>query len=264
MAGTVFVICAIGEPDSPERKRADTILDYILTPLASGFGLSVTRADRESKPGHVTTQILQSILDAAVVVADLTGQNPNVFYELAFAHSFGKPVVLLVDDLARLPFDTQHDRTVSVGNASSGILLEDGERAKETLRGVFQAVLAESYKPESLISTVAGIAALEDRQPENPVASQLADLKAAIADLPRQLAQFRPVLSPSSREERVALTRLLERLVAQSFVSDDELRGLITERTSRGFDAWVRALRARNPYVPPSDTGDIDPDDIPF
>ena len=49
---------------------------------------------------------------ARVVVADLTGRNPNVFYELGIAHQQVKPVIQLAQRLADVPFDVRHLRTV--------------------------------------------------------------------------------------------------------------------------------------------------------
>jgi len=43
-----------------------------------------------------------------LVVADLSGRDPNVFYETGFAHAMGKVVILLVQDVADIPFDLQH------------------------------------------------------------------------------------------------------------------------------------------------------------
>ena len=49
-----------------------------------------------SQPGSITTQIVDQILTAALVVADLTGHNANVLYELAIRHVVRKPVVQLI------------------------------------------------------------------------------------------------------------------------------------------------------------------------
>jgi len=52
------------------------------------------------------------IQDARVLVADLTEKNANVFYELGLAHALGKPVVLISDNLADVPFDLQPLRVI--------------------------------------------------------------------------------------------------------------------------------------------------------
>lgn len=264
MSEDVFVICAIGAADDPIRKRADEVCNYIIAPVAQEFGLRVLRADLDATPGHVTTQMLQGILRARVVVADLTGRNPNVFYELAFAQSFGKAAVLLVDAAEELPFDTRNERAIVIGDAGSPISLQQGESAKGHLKAAFEKVLDSDYKPASLITEVAGVASLANLEPENPMAAQLAAVKATVEEIAERARAPRIVVSPEISEERRRLRGLLESLVGQGMVDDQELAGLTTSATSRHFDRWVEQLRSRNPRSAPEGTGDIDPDDIPF
>src|SRR3989338_8854008 len=75
-----FVISPIGEDDSDTRKRSDQVLKHIITGAVEQLGYEVIRADKISEPGIITHQILQHIVDAPLVIADLTERNPNVFY----------------------------------------------------------------------------------------------------------------------------------------------------------------------------------------
>ncbi|HUY09457.1 MAG TPA: hypothetical protein VMW80_08425 [Candidatus Dormibacteraeota bacterium] len=264
MSEAVFVICAIGAADDQIRKRADDVCDYVIAPVAKEFELRVVRADREVTPGHITTQILQGILRARVIVADLTGRNPNVFYELAFAQSFGKAVVLLVDDAEKLPFDTRNERAIVIGDAGSPISLQQGESAKSHLKAAFEKVLDSDYKPASLITEVAGVASLANLEPENPMAAQLATVKATVEEIAKRVNAPRVVVSAEISEERRQLRHLLEVLVGQGVVDDQELEGLITPATGQPFDGWVEQLRSKNPRNASEASRDIDPDDIPF
>src|SRR5437870_8522587 len=54
----------------------------------------------------------QYIKDARCVVADLSGKNPNVFYELGLAHAVGKPTLILSQSVEDVPFDLQHMRII--------------------------------------------------------------------------------------------------------------------------------------------------------
>ena len=67
-------------------------------------GWIVQRADEIARPRRITDAILQAILISDLVVADLTGSNPNVFYELGLAHATGCDVILLTQE-RRIPFD---------------------------------------------------------------------------------------------------------------------------------------------------------------
>src|SRR5262245_29205679 len=84
---TCFVIAPIGEQDSVVRKRSDQIFKYLIGPAAQECGYTALRADQIAEPGIITTQVIQHIVDDPLVVADLTGRNPNVFYELAIRHA---------------------------------------------------------------------------------------------------------------------------------------------------------------------------------
>ena len=58
--------------------------------------------------GHqqsILKDIVSGITEADVIIADLTGLNPNVFYELGIAHSMNKKVILITQDLSEIPFD---------------------------------------------------------------------------------------------------------------------------------------------------------------
>lgn len=57
-------------------------------------------------------QIWEQIQNASVLLAELTGKNPNVFYELGLSHASLKPVVFLTADLNDVPFDLRHLRIV--------------------------------------------------------------------------------------------------------------------------------------------------------
>ena len=64
----------------------------------------------------IIDDICNSILGADVVVADCTGQNPNVFYELGIAHTLGKDVILLTQSIDDIPFDISHLRFIEYEN----------------------------------------------------------------------------------------------------------------------------------------------------
>lgn len=76
-------------------------------------GLKPLRADDEIfGTGKIIDQIWSGITAAKVLVAELTGRNPNVFYELGLAHALEKPVVLVSSNQEDVPFDLQHIRVI--------------------------------------------------------------------------------------------------------------------------------------------------------
>jgi hypothetical protein len=125
-----FFIVPIGEPGSPERGRSDDILDYLVRPVCAPLGYAVERADQIAEPGLITPKIIKRLVESDLVVADLAGHNPNVFYELAIRHFLGKPVVQLIDKVTRIPFDVFNFNTIRVDHQS----LQSVDSAKAALR----------------------------------------------------------------------------------------------------------------------------------
>ncbi len=107
-----FVISPIGEGGSETRTRSDQILKHIITEPVSQLGYEVIRADKISEPGIITTQIIEYIVDAELVIADLTEHNPNVFYELAIRHAMRKPLVQIIRKGDIIPFDVAATRVI--------------------------------------------------------------------------------------------------------------------------------------------------------
>jgi hypothetical protein len=70
------------------------------------------RVDKADKPSHITTEIIRNLINADLVIADLSDTNPNVFYELGIRHAFKKACVLLADGDKPFPFDVAHINTI--------------------------------------------------------------------------------------------------------------------------------------------------------
>ncbi len=66
---------------------------------------SCLRSDEIRVPGSITKEIVTSLHTADLVIADLTGHNPNVFYELGVVHSAGRPTIMITQQIQELPFD---------------------------------------------------------------------------------------------------------------------------------------------------------------
>lgn len=85
----------------------------VYEPAITKAGLRPVRADDEIfATGKIVDQVWSGITAAKVLVAELTGRNPNVFYELGLAHALEKPVVLVSSNQEDVPFDLQHIRVI--------------------------------------------------------------------------------------------------------------------------------------------------------
>ena len=69
------------------------------------------RADERYLVGPIMDDVHDQIGSADLIVADLTGRKPNVFYEVGYAAALGKPVIQIAQTSSDLPFDIQHLRT---------------------------------------------------------------------------------------------------------------------------------------------------------
>lgn len=256
----IFVASQIGEANTDVRRRADIVCDLIVKPIADEFELQVKRSDRDQTPGPITSQILNSMLESKVVVVDLTGNNPNVYYELSFAHSFGLPVILLVDNTSNLPFDIKDERVIALGEGD--IDMPTGESAKDELREALQIVLAEDYTPKSIVTEIANIRSVEAMAPGDPVLTELATLNRKVDQLQDSAMSARPT---RSRYRSADIQQLMDivsaNAVTHGLITEGELKHLINDSTSEAFDDWVADLISK---LPTTNTKDEDFDDIPF
>jgi hypothetical protein len=108
-----FVISPIGPEGSDIRKDADDVFEYIIKPAMEECNIHPFRSDHLQKPGRISEQMFTAIHSADLCIADLTGYNPNVFYEVAVAQSANRPVILLIRKGQTLPFDVGDFRCVS-------------------------------------------------------------------------------------------------------------------------------------------------------
>lgn len=118
------------KPDSDQTESIREFLDdcFVMMPFGSWFdryyrevyfpairdaGFEPVRADDLFQTGSVMEQIWDQIRKAKVLLAELTGKNANVFYELGLSHAIGKPVVFITGSIEDVPFDLRHLRVIT-------------------------------------------------------------------------------------------------------------------------------------------------------
>jgi hypothetical protein len=92
----------------------------VIKPACELFGYECIRADDIYRNGLIINDITASIREASVVVADITPNNANVFYEVGYSHAIKKPTILLAEKDRELPFDVSAFRTVFYENTIGG------------------------------------------------------------------------------------------------------------------------------------------------
>ncbi|MCL5807480.1 MAG: hypothetical protein M1418_02805 [Deltaproteobacteria bacterium] len=119
---TCFVISPIGKPGTEKHTQFKEILDYIIKAAvkASGYNLQVLRADDIDRAGSFIKDILESLYGSYVVIADLTEQNPNVFYELGVRHALSPRTILIAQSVDDIPSDLREYRTIVYDTSAKG------------------------------------------------------------------------------------------------------------------------------------------------
>lgn len=82
----------------PFRPELNFFFLYLKRYLEENYGLNVERGNASVLTKPIMEKIREQILKADLVIGDVTGNNPNVFYELGLAHASGKPVLFLTQD----------------------------------------------------------------------------------------------------------------------------------------------------------------------
>jgi len=138
-----FVIMPLG--DAGIRRLYDRHVSSVL----AGLGLEALHAGQ--RHGQVITEdIWIALNEARVVLAELTGTNPNVMYELGVAHTLGKPVILLTSDrVTKIPFDVRALRHVIYDRSAAGV-----RAMKVALRNELEFVLDEFPLGHALIAAI--------------------------------------------------------------------------------------------------------------
>ena len=99
----------------PFDEKFDSVYNDFLKPAFESLEdaqFQVTRADDIGNQRSIVNDIVVQIAQSDLVIADLTGCNPNVFYELGLAHALRRPVILLTQDIEDIPFDLQLYKTL--------------------------------------------------------------------------------------------------------------------------------------------------------
>lgn len=89
----------------PYNLLSDQVFANLIKPVLDAAGYSVDRADTSLHQRAIMENVVRGIQDADLVLADLTGRNANVFYELGIAHALRKPVVMIAQSTQDIPFD---------------------------------------------------------------------------------------------------------------------------------------------------------------
>ena len=112
------------------------IFEAHIKPVVNNLGYKCHRGDDLFTTNSVVEDIWQSIMQSSFIIANCTGRNPNVFYEIGIAHALGKETILLAESIEDIPFDLRHRRVVIYSSNTTKELEQLDESLKKTIKSV--------------------------------------------------------------------------------------------------------------------------------
>ena len=133
---TAFVVMPFDD------EIANDIYELSTKPICKEFDLDVWRADEIFTPNPILDDIIAAIEESTVIIADISGKNPNVFYELGMSHMLKRTQTILIthEEYNGTPFDIAHFRIIKYENTISGKAIYENQ-----LRRTLQHLLRD-YK----------------------------------------------------------------------------------------------------------------------
>jgi hypothetical protein len=184
----------------PYGGRHGLYYEKIIEPALRAAALRPLIAGSLDGPSSIIQDIWRNVRDAHVLLANLTGRNPNVFYELGLAHALGKPVVLVAQTMEDVPFDLRSLRVITYDQEDPAW----GETLRDRITASMREVLdsPERFVPATYLHTqkqtadVAGPAVGTDERRLLELEQQIESLRATVEPRRRVV-----VLSGQSRPD---------------------------------------------------------------
>lgn len=115
---------------------------YLIKPVVENKGLVCIRADEFQHSGPIDLYMYQELLDADIVIADISTANVNAFYELGIRHALRRRTTIVIsEDKLVYPFDLNHIKITSYTHLGGAIDFEEVERFRKVLGDTIDTVL---------------------------------------------------------------------------------------------------------------------------
>ncbi|MHC4696546.1 MAG: hypothetical protein ACYTFA_07385 [Planctomycetota bacterium] len=228
----------------PFGSYFDGYYTNIYAPAITDAGLKPTRADDLYRPSTIVSDIWTQTNQAKLVLADLTGKNPNVFYELGLAHALAKPAILVTASMEDVPFDLRALRGLHYDKNQP----RWGDTLKQNIVQAIQEIMAE---PALSIPTAFIATTRPKSEPKvTPEAKESLSLRRDFDNLRRQVdsptVRYQSMLDP--REARARIAKYTQMGVPTA--------AIIERLTDAGVpESFIRANLRRAPmplFEPPS------------
>ena len=131
-----FIVSPIGSEGTDIRKRADQVYKYIISPVCETCGFEPIRVDQINQSDSITETIIDLLKKSELVIADMTGHNPNAFYEMGFRACTGKPMIHLKEKGEIIPFDIASIRAFDFDLTDLDAVAEVKSRLEQTIKSM--------------------------------------------------------------------------------------------------------------------------------
>jgi len=124
----------------PFRDDLKVVYDSAIKPAVEACDLTVRRGDDFYSDERIMDEVWTAVYRSKLCIADCTGANANVFYELGMAHTLGKASILITSTLDDIPFDVRDRRIIVYENTADGLA-----ELHKTLQKTIQSEMVEHY-----------------------------------------------------------------------------------------------------------------------
>lgn len=158
-----FVVSPIGDAGTDIRKNADQLYQHIIKPVCEKCGFTAQRVDEFNTSNSITQEILDALNDYDLVIADLTGHNPNVFFEIGYRTKSQKPIIHLKRKDETIPFDVSSIRTFEYDLTDLDMVTATKDRLEQVIRNFKYDEYKESKRGNNFENNMI-VASLNDIQ----------------------------------------------------------------------------------------------------
>lgn len=159
-----FVISPIGNAGTDIRKNADQLYQHIIKPVCEKCGFAAQRIDEFNTPDSITQEILEALNDYDLVIADLTGHNPNVFFEIGYRTRSQKPIIHLKRKDEIIPFDVSTIHTFEYDLTDLDMVTATKDRLEQVIKNFKYDEAKEPKKANNNFENNIIVASLNDIQ----------------------------------------------------------------------------------------------------
>jgi hypothetical protein len=122
-----------------QDKVSENLYHYSVKPVCEKLNLKAVRADEIFSPNPILDDIVGAIETSKVIIADITGRNANVFYELGISHTLKRnQTIMITRDISKdIPFDVAHFRVIRYDDSIAGKAIFENS-LEQTLRVILE------------------------------------------------------------------------------------------------------------------------------